>query len=91
MDRAGEAGSAWMYRVVHIRLEQRQGGDRSQWDYIAETPQGKIFEGLETILNGHGAEGWDLVNILPTFWCSSEEAPTSTNVFGLRAIFKRAA
>jgi hypothetical protein len=51
--------SRWDYSVIAIAWERRLR------DYAARAADGSRLEGLDAIVNAHGADGWELVALLP--------------------------
>lgn len=76
----------WEYRRAHIKLKELKAQGRKYWNYVTESTDGTQLEGLETILNHYGSHGWELVNLIPTYWAGSQ---VSFNVETIEAIFKR--
>jgi hypothetical protein len=72
----------WEHLV--LTLERRYYGtmDDPYSEWVARLPNGQEVEGLQALLNGLGAQGWEMVSLVSTTWGKNEAK-------ALTAIFKR--
>ena len=73
--------------ISYVELKDPKGKKHSAW--TGEIPDGSQVEGIESVLNAYGAEGWELVNLVVQVTHGIPADYASGETTSYRAIFKR--
>jgi hypothetical protein len=73
----------WEYRTLFLTWDS----DALNW--VADFSDGTRIEGLDAVLNGEGANGWELVAVMPEQWTELVDDAIIQEVRRLRIFLKK--
>ena len=76
-------GPTWEYRTLFVTW------DSAAVNWVADFSDGTRVEGLDTILNSEGANGWELVAVVPELWTQVVDDAIREEASRLRIFLKK--
>jgi hypothetical protein len=73
----------WEYRTLFVTW------DTALLNWVADFSDGTRVEGLDTILNNEGANGWELVAVVPELWTQVVDDAIREDARRLRIFLKK--
>jgi hypothetical protein len=73
----------WEYRTLFVTW------DTTILDWVADFSDGTRIEGLDTILNNEGVNGWELVAVVPELWTQVVDDAIREDARRLRIFLKK--